>query len=294
LTVRFDRLNSQLNEAILKTKRQFGQHWLKSEAVLNEIALAAELMSSDRILEIGPGMGVLTHRLIPYSGSVLSVEVDRDLCKHLVKQFGDIDNFLLLEGDFLNLDLDRVLLDFPKFQHPNKVVANIPYNITGPILEKLLGTISKPNPAPYDSIVLLVQREVADRLVAIPDNKDFGALTVRVGYLADCQMVCPVKAKDFSPPPKVESAVIKITPRTFPLQCDDTQLLSRLVKLGFSTRRKMLRNNLQSIVDRDTLSNLFISLDISPETRAENVSVTQWIQLTNQITANPQWLVGTD
>jgi 16S rRNA (adenine1518-N6/adenine1519-N6)-dimethyltransferase len=278
----------------MRTKKQFGQHWLKNEVVLNEIIIAAEVLSTDRILEIGPGLGVLTQRLLPYAETVLSVEVDRDLCKHMVKHYGEVDNFLLLEGDFLNLDLDRILVDFPRFQHPNKVVANIPYNITGPILEKLLGTISKPNLTPYQSIVLLVQKEVAERLVAVPDNKSFGALTVRVQYLAECELVCPVRAKDFSPAPKVESAVIKITPRIFPLTCDEPTMLARLVKVGFSTRRKMLRNNLQSIVDRDTLSNLFISLNISPEARAENLSVTEWIQLTNTIAANPQWLIQPD
>jgi 16S rRNA (adenine1518-N6/adenine1519-N6)-dimethyltransferase len=267
----------------MKTKKQFGQHWLKNAEILDRIVAAAEILATDRILEIGPGMGVLTERIFPFASSLLSVEIDRNLCKHLVTKYGEIDNFLLIEGDYLELDLDRLLVDFPRFQNPHKVIANIPYNITGPILEKLLGTIANPNSHPYQSIVLLVQKEVAERLTAEPDCKSFGALTVRVQYLAECELVCPVKAKDFAPPPKVDSAVIKLTPRVFPSTCNDPRFLDRLVKLGFSTRRKMLRNNLQSIVDRDTCANLLLSIDLNPESRAENLSTAKWIELTNAL-----------
>ncbi len=120
-----------------------------------------------------------------------------DLGKKLVKSFGKKDNFILLQGDILSLDLDTILAPFPAFQKPNKVVANIPYNITGPILARLLGTIAAPASSNYELIVLLVQKEVGDRLTAKPGSKSFGALSVRVGYLADCKLVCFVPAKAF-------------------------------------------------------------------------------------------------
>ncbi len=267
----------------MKTKKQFGQHWLRNERVLDRIVTAAQIVPTDRILEIGPGTGILTRRLIDMASAVVAVEIDRDLCALLVKKLGHIDNFLLLQNDFLNLDVNGSLQDFPQFQNANKVVANIPYNITGPILEKLLGNILHPAVQPFDSIVLLVQKEVAERLYAKPSTKAFGALSIRVRYLAECELICPVPARDFSPPPKVDSAVVRITPRKFDTVATNPKLLDNLVRLGFSTRRKMLRNNLQSAIDRDALSELLISLDLNPEVRAEDLSVEQWVNLANLI-----------
>ena len=268
----------------MKTKKQFGQHWLRNERVLDRIIQAASISATDRILEIGPGTGILTRRLIPVANAVVAVEIDRDLCTLLVKKLGNVDNFLLLQNDFLNLVLADSLTDFPKFQNPNKVVANIPYNITGPILEKLLGNILQPAPQLYDSIVLLVQKEVAERLYAKPSTKAFGALSIRVQYLAHCELICPVPARDFSPPPKVDSAVVRLTPRKSELSPTSPKVFDNLVRLGFATRRKMLRNNLQSAIDRDDLTKLLVSMSINTETRAEDLSLEQWIQLANLVT----------
>ncbi len=267
----------------MKTKKQFGQHWLRNEQVLDRIIQAAKITSTDRILEIGPGTGILTRRLIPAASAVVAVEIDRDLCTLLVKKLGNVDNFLLLQNDFLNLDVNAALADFPNFQNANKVVANIPYNITGPILEKLLGNIIHPSPTPFDSIVLLVQKEVAERLYAKPSTKAFGALSIRVQYLAHCELICPVPARDFSPPPKVDSAVVRLTPRQVALAPTQPKVFDNLVRLGFATRRKMLRNNLQSAIDREDLTKLLISLDINAEARAEDLSLEQWIQLSNLV-----------
>jgi 16S rRNA (adenine1518-N6/adenine1519-N6)-dimethyltransferase len=267
----------------MKTKKQFGQHWLRNEQVLDRIITAAKIAPTDRILEIGPGTGILTRRLIPAASAVVAVEIDRDLCALLVKKLGNVDNFLLLENDFLSLDVDSVLNDFPKFQNANKVVANIPYNITGPILEKLLGNIIRPNQKPFDSIVLLVQKEVGDRLYAKPSTKAFGALSIRVQYLAHCELICPVPARDFSPPPKVDSAVIRLTPRRLSIEPNSPKVLDNLVRLGFGSRRKMLRNNLQGAIDRESLTELLISMDINTEARAEDLSIEQWIQLSNLV-----------
>jgi 16S rRNA (adenine1518-N6/adenine1519-N6)-dimethyltransferase len=267
----------------MKTKKQFGQHWLRNEQVLDRIIAAAKIAPTDRILEIGPGTGILTRRLIPAASAVVAVEIDRDLCALLVKKLGNVDNFLLLENDFLSLDVDSVLNDFPKFQNANKVVANIPYNITGPILEKLLGNIVRPNQKPFDSIVLLVQKEVGDRLYAKPSTKAFGALSIRVQYLAHCELICPVPARDFSPPPKVDSAVIRLTPRRLSIEPTSPKVLDNLVRLGFGSRRKMLRNNLQGAIDREALTELLISMNINTEARAEDLSIEQWIHLSNLV-----------
>ncbi|MDJ0698206.1 16S rRNA (adenine(1518)-N(6)/adenine(1519)-N(6))-dimethyltransferase RsmA [Mastigocoleus sp. MO_188.B34] len=266
-----------------RPRKVFAQHWLQDDRVLGKIIGAAQLEAEDRILEIGPGTGILTKRLLQEVRSLVAVEVDRDLCKKLVKSLRDKKSFLLLQGDFLTLDLDGNLTSFEAFQNPNKVVANIPYNITGPIIEKLLGKISQPNSNPYDSIVLLIQKEVAQRLVAKPGTKAFGALSVRVQYLAEGEIICNVPAKAFYPPPKVESAVVRLTPRPIDIPANNPRYLETLVKLGFSAKRKMLRNNLQSIVERDKFTQLLEELDINPQVRGEDLSVAQWVTLANRL-----------
>jgi 16S rRNA (adenine1518-N6/adenine1519-N6)-dimethyltransferase len=267
----------------IRPRKQFAQHWLKSDKALNHIVQAADITKRDRILEIGPGTGILTRRLLPLAQSVVAVEIDRDLCQLLTKQLGKTQNFLLLQGDILSLDLASLLAPFPAFQKPNKVVANIPYNITGPILEKLLGTIANPNPEPLDSIVLLVQKEVAERLYAQPGSRAFGALSVKVQYLAQCELICLVPAASFQPPPKVDSAVVRLRPRQLSTVAHDPCRLETLVQLGFGAKRKMLRNNLKSIVDRDRLTQLLEQLNVNPQVRAEDLSVAQWVVLANEL-----------
>lgn len=248
-----------------------------------KIVSSAELSESDRVLEIGPGTGVLTRQLLTQAQAVVAVEIDRDLCQLLSKKLGQIDRFLLLQGDFLALDVDNLLEPFPEFQRPNKVVANIPYNITGPILEKLLGTIAHPNPNRMDAIVLLVQKEVALRLCANPDSTHFGALSVRVQYLADCEFICDVPAKAFQPPPKVDSAVIRLRPRPIVHPAQSPRHLENLIKAGFLSKRKMLKNNLKSTIDPDQLTEILESIDVNPQARAEDLSVEKWVALSDKI-----------
>ncbi len=264
-----------------KARKQFGQHWLKSEKALNKIVSSAELTEHDRVLEIGAGTGILTRQLIAQAQAVVAVEIDRDLCPILVQKFGKSQNFLLLQGDFLMIEIDDLLKPFPAFQNPRKVVANIPYNITGPILEKLLGTIAKPNPNPFDTIVLLLQKEVALRICANSNSSHYGALSLRVQYLAQAEFMCDVSAKAFSPPPKVDSAVIRLKPREIEHPAEDPKKLEMLIKLGFSSRRKMLRNNLKSAIEIEPLNALLETLQINPQTRAEDLSLEQWVQLSN-------------
>jgi len=261
----------------VKPRKRFAQHWLNSEKALQAIIEAAEPNPEDIVLEIGPGTGTLTRPLLATAKTVVAVERDRDLIKKLNQKFQTHANLILLEGDFLTLNLNSAVNPLP-----NKVVANIPYNITGPILEKLLGRIAHPQQQ-YETIILLVQKEIAERICASSGTKLFGALSVRSQYLAHCEKISVVPAKAFSPPPKVDSAIISLTPRPFPLTVNSPQLLEKLVKLGFANRRKMLRNNLKNLISPQQLEPILEQLEISPLARAEAISVSNWVRLCNQL-----------
>ncbi|MEO1392057.1 MAG: 16S rRNA (adenine(1518)-N(6)/adenine(1519)-N(6))-dimethyltransferase RsmA [Cyanobacteria bacterium J06634_5] len=268
-----------------RARKRFGQHWLRDDRILNQIILAGELTERDHVLEIGPGQGALTQRLFNAKPKVLAIEIDRDLCLQLSEQFIAYmasGQFRLIESDFLKLNFDQALIDF-ELARPNKVIANIPYYITAPILEKLLGTMAQPNPAPFENIVLLVQKEISDRLCAEPGTRANGALTIRAQYLAECEEVCPVPPSAFKPPPKVDSSVIRLRPRPFPTPAKNPARLSQLVKVGFSQKRKMLRNNLQSILDRDALTAILEDLSINPQIRAEGLGVADWVALSDAV-----------
>lgn len=266
-----------------RPRKRFGQHWLKSDRVLSQIMEAAALLASDRVLEIGPGTGMLTQRLLTQAAQVVAIEIDHDLSRRLQQQFIEASNFRLLQGDILQLDWEAIAAVASDRQLPNKVVANIPYYITGPILERLLGTISHPHSPPFGSIVLLVQKEIADRLCATAGSKTVGGLTVRVQYLAECEVICPVPPKAFQPPPKVASAVVRLRPRPFPQVANNPALLERLLKLGFGSKRKMLRNNLSLLIERSPLLNLLSALGIADNVRAEDLSVADWVALSNKM-----------
>lgn len=261
----------------MKPQKRFAQHWLKSQGALQTIIEAAELKANDKVLEIGPGTGILTRQLIDRVKQVIAVEVDRALFEKLQSKFPQQENLTLIQGDILHLDLSSLITPLP-----NKVVANIPYNITGPILERLLGSISHPN-RQYEKIILLVQKEIAERLCAKAGSKTFGALSVRGQYLAHCELISIVPAKAFSPPPKVDSAIISLIPRPFPLTVNSPELLEKLVKLGFANRRKMLRNNLKSMISPQQLQPILEQLEIHPLARAEDISVSNWVKLCNQL-----------
>lgn len=256
----------------IRPRKQFGQHWLRSDAVLNKILRAGQLQQSDRILEIGPGTGNLTRLLLPFVESLTAVEIDRDLCEKLRKTMNQ-PNFQLIEGS---------ILDIPLPTGTNKVIANIPYNITGEILKKLLGTLAEPIQQ-FEQIVLLVQKEIGDRLAAKAGHKAYNALSVKIQYLADCQFICDVPAAAFYPPPKVNSAVVRIIPRPPLTPASDPKFLDRLITLGFATKRKMLRNNLISEIDRDRLVIILESMGVNAQVRAEDLDVAQWVALSEEV-----------
>jgi len=267
---------------MVRPRKRFAQHWLRSETVLDAIVNAAGLREGDRLLEVGPGTGSLTQRLLPKVAAVVGVEIDTVLCGQLPKRF-PVENLLVIEGDILDLDLGAALADHPRFQAPNKVVANIPYNITGPLLEYLIGAIAQPITPAYERIVLLVQREIADRLCAIPGSKAFGVLSVRMQYLAETKLICTVPPQAFKPPPKVESAVVCLTPRP-PLQpAQQPEHLAMLIKQAFSSKRKMLRNNIKALIDPEALTPLLTQLGINPDARPEAIGVAQWVALSEAL-----------
>ena len=272
---------------MIRPRKRYGQHWLRSQQILNQIVAAAALDSSDRILEIGPGKGVLTQALLPLVAAVVAVEVDHDLCQLLTQTLGNHPKFVLLSGDILNLDVATALATTSSLAFPNKVVANIPYNITGPILQLLLGTLATPVKPRFETLILLIQKEVAHRLVAAPGSKTFGALSVRIQYLATCELICTVPPQAFTPPPKVESAVVRLTPRPYPRIAQDPHWLETLVTLGFASRRKMLRNNFKTIISKNQLTEVLKQLSVNPQARAEDLSIDQWIALSDQITPLP-------
>ncbi|MEM1366570.1 MAG: 16S rRNA (adenine(1518)-N(6)/adenine(1519)-N(6))-dimethyltransferase RsmA [Cyanobacteria bacterium P01_H01_bin.15] len=269
-----------------RPQKKYAQHWLRCDRTLAEIIAAAELAPGDRVLEIGPGTGVLTEQLLAANAWVTAVEVDSALHTPLSEKFSQNPRFLLVPGDILHLNLTRTLANQSPFSDPSKVVANIPYNITGPILQRLLGKIEQAAAASFDLLVLLVQKEVGERLIAHPGQKAYGALSIRVQYLAVSDMITVVPATAFFPPPRVDSMVVRLRPRPAPIPAVDPSLLAQLITLGFSSRRKMLRNNLKSQIAPDRLTEILKKLDINPQIRAENLGVDQWIALANILVAS--------
>ncbi len=258
-------------------RKRFAQHWLIDAAVLTRILDAADVQPDDRLLEVGPGRGALTERLLASSASAVhAVELDRDLVSGLRQRFADQARFSLQEGDVLSVPL--TLADG---RAATKVVANIPYNITGPLLERLLGRLDRPVDHPYQRLVLLLQKEVAQRIRALPGQSCFSALSVRLQLLARCTTVCPVPPRSFKPPPKVHSEVILIEPLA-PEQRLEPLLAKRvesLLRQAFLARRKMLRNTLAKVLPAAELNALADDLGISLQQRPQELSPATWVEL---------------
>ncbi len=264
-----------------RPRKSLAQYWLKREDILQKIVQAAELKATDSVLEIGPGTGNLTRYLLPQVQGLLAVELDQKLVSFLHKKYGHHPHFWLMQKDILTLDLPAELRQNPTFPPPNKVVANIPYHITGPLLRYLLGSPSHPWPWPFARVVLLVQKEVAQRLTAGPGSKIFGALSVRIQYLAHCTWVCDVPASAFHPRPQVDSAVVCLTPRTPDPVAREPRRFEQWVQQGFRQRRKMLRNALP--VAPELLTPILTQLGYPATVRAEAISAGDWVRLCNEL-----------
>lgn len=248
-------------------KKELGQHWLKDPEILTEIAEAAELSSDDVVLEIGPGLGTLTSRLLAWAGRVVAVEFDADLARKLPGQFPG-KNLEVINEDILQFDLNQLPAGY-------KVVANVPYYITSKIVEKLMTAENKPSLA-----VLLVQKEVAQRIAAEPG--DMSILAISAQIFAETELDIEVPRQFFTPPPKVDSQVVVLRTWDEPLVAkNDEKLFFRLVKAGFSAKRKKLRSSLSAglAISKLEAEQLLKKAGINPEQRAEDLSIDDWRRL---------------
>ncbi len=258
-------------------RKRFGQHWLKDELVLEKILNSAKIQRQDRVLEVGPGRGALTEKLLASDASVIhTVELDRKLAQGLKERFANESRFTLQEGDVLSTSLVP-----PDGRPVNKVVANIPYNITGPLLGRLVGCLDRPAETTYKLLVLLIQKEVADRITASPGQSSFSALSVRLQLLARCWRVCSVHPSSFKPSPKVHSEVIVLEPFSPEERLDFAvaRQVEVLLRTAFKARRKMLRNTLVELKNFDDLNELADSVGIELSQRPQEVSPNSWVDL---------------
>ena len=248
-------------------KKELGQHWLRDPEILAEIAEAAELSKDDVVLEIGPGLGTLTSRLLARAGRVVAVEFDRNLACKLPGQFPG-KNLEVINEDILQFDLNQLPTGY-------KVVANVPYYITSKIVEKLMTAENKPSLA-----VLLVQKEVAERIAAEPG--EMSILAVSAQLFAEAELDIEVPRQFFTPPPKVDSQVVVLRTRTEPLVApEDHKDFFRVVKAGFSAKHKKLRSSLSGGlgVSKASAEQLLKKANISPDVRAEDLAIDDWQRL---------------
>ncbi len=262
-------------------KKYFGQHWLKDESILQKIISAAEIKDTDNILEIGPGRGSLTKKLLQSPANLIkAIEVDAQLINFLQDRFVDYSKFNLTRGDILSTSFN-----LPNGDFPNKVVANIPYNLTGPILERLLGKLGEIPTHTFQHLVLLVQKEVADRITSTPDKSSYSALSIRIQLVAECSEVCHVPPSCFEPQPKVHSKVISLKP-FLPQQRLSNKIenkIDNLLTAAFMSRRKKIRNTLTTLCSLEILEQVTKQIGITLDQRPQELSPMNWVNLANSI-----------
>lgn len=255
-------------------KHDLGQHFLYDEALLSSLVEGTGVGPADGVLEIGPGAGTLTRCLCGAAGRVVAVEVDRDVLPFLRAATDAFDNLTIVEGDVRRLDLAEICRPLGEGFF---VIANIPYNITTPILDLLWES-----GLPIRQISVMVQKEVADKLLAAPSTPAYGLTSVRCQYLTVPRLMQVVPAERFTPPPKVDSAFVRMDRRAQPpAPVADEALLWRMVRAGFSLRRKTLTNALKGVVGGEALRAALSSLGLSETVRGEALSVEAWIALAN-------------
>ena len=264
-----------------RRRHSLGQYWINDQSIVDKIICAADLKSDDRVLEIGPGRGALTEKLLDSGVDTLhAIEIDKYLISGLRNKFLDYPQFSLVEGDVLSVPLTP-LEGLPA----NKVVANIPYNITGPILQRTLGRLGHKSENNFNLLVLLLQKELADRILACAGQSCFSALTVRIQLLAKCSSVCEVPPYCFTPSPKVHSKVITIKPfRTvdrFSLKIESK--VEQIITAAFLERRKKLRNTLKVFSNLQRLEKLANDIGITLDQRPQEISPMNWINLAKAI-----------
>ncbi|MES2876315.1 MAG: 16S rRNA (adenine(1518)-N(6)/adenine(1519)-N(6))-dimethyltransferase RsmA [Patescibacteria group bacterium] len=252
-------------------KKELGQHWLTDRLILAEIADAADIKADDTVLEIGPGLGTLTSELLRRSAKVIAVEFDRELAAKLPGQFPGT-TLEVINEDILSFDVETLPKNYV-------VVANVPYYITSKIVQKLMTATNKPRIA-----VLLVQKEVAERIAAKPGDMSILAISAQV--YADARLGVEVPRSFFTPPPKVDSQVVILETLGEPRVSEEHErAFFRVVKAGFSAKRKKLRSSLSGGlgVTKPQAEAMLQQADVSPDVRAEDISVDDWIRLTRVV-----------
>ncbi|MGO0121641.1 16S rRNA (adenine(1518)-N(6)/adenine(1519)-N(6))-dimethyltransferase RsmA [Desulfothermobacter acidiphilus] len=261
----------------IRPRKRWGQHFLVCRGVLDKVIAAAELSPSDTVVEIGPGLGVLTSRLLERAGRVLAIELDPLLAAWLRSQLGDHPRLTLVCADALQCDLESMVLAAGGTA-PYKVVANLPYYLTSPLLVRLLTSSWS-----VGLMVLMVQKEVALRLLATPGTKEYGSLSVLVQYRAVPSLVALVSPRNFYPPPEVDSAVVRLQVRTRPpVEVGDEELFFRLVRAAFAQRRKTLLNALAAACPewgKEGWRERLRAAGIDPGRRGETLSLEEFARL---------------
>ena len=256
-------------------KKQLGQHFLINPDVLSIIVEAGEVTQTDVVIEIGAGLGCLTTALAQIAKTVIAIEIDPLLHSELEAQFANDKNTDIIQADILQIPIPSII---PQDTCP-KVIANLPYGITTPILWKLLNHANLLN-----NCILMMQWEVAERIIAKPGGKDYGALTIGISYYADSELVVKLSPEDFYPAPQVQSALLRITMLEKPrVVVKDEVHFFRVVKEAFRGRRKMLKNTLRRFATAETLTTTLTDLNIAPERRAETLDITEFAALANSL-----------
>ena len=261
-------------------QKKFGQNFLIDPHVLHKIIKAAGVTKDDCVLEIGPGIGTMTQYLADQARHVVAVEIDKNLMPILEETLRDYENITVINEDILKMDIHKLAEDY-NGSRPIKVVANLPYYITTPIIMGLFESH-----VPIDNITVMVQREVADRMQAEPGTKDYGALSLAVQYYAKAYIAANVPPNCFIPRPGVGSAVIRLTRHEKPpVEAKDPDLMFRLIRASFNQRRKTLQNGLNNSPDvpysREVIAAAIESLSLPPTVRGETLTLEQFAQLSD-------------
>lgn len=270
----------------LTFKKSLGQNFLTDINVLKKIVAAAEVSEADDVIEIGPGIGALTEQLAKAAHQVLALEIDDRLLPVLKETLAPYPNVEVIHQDILKANLKELIAEHFDGQHRLKIVANLPYYITTPIIMHLLAT-----ELAFDQIVVMMQKEVANRLAAQPGSKDYGSLSIGVQYEMDCQIAFVVPKTVFVPQPKVDSAIISLTKKKAKeYQPQDERFFHQLVRGAFMHRRKSLWNNLQGLYGKqaevkEKLSQALAQAEIEPSVRAERLTIADFVRLADCLLA---------
>ncbi|MBS7305421.1 MAG: 16S rRNA (adenine(1518)-N(6)/adenine(1519)-N(6))-dimethyltransferase RsmA [Lachnospiraceae bacterium] len=263
-------------------QKKYGQNFLIDEHVLNKIIAAAELTEDDYVIEIGPGIGTMTERMAPECRHVTAIEIDKELIPILSETLSGFDNVDIINEDVLKVDLNKLIAE-RNDNKPVKVVANLPYYITTPIIMSLLE-----NKIPIDTITVMVQKEVADRMMVGPGTKDYGALSLAVQYYAKPYIVANVPMNCFIPRPNVASAVIRLTcHKEPPVTVKDEKLMFNLIRASFNQRRKTLINGISNFsglsFTKEQVAMALNSIGLSENIRGEALDLEKFAKLSDAL-----------